>query len=171
MRRDKLSICQSSCHDPDQANSCCCRRPGLRRYSRNRRMQRIATLNQFELRNFVFMNGQESYWYGGYDTDSAITLSDQYVYPSSSPITQKFTFKTQPGASASFTGFSQFRLFAKYTGQVIATADLPQVQGGKLITTPTSEAETPKPSSADQSMSLLRILGVLGLSLILVLIF
>lgn len=80
------------------------------------------------LRNFVFFNGGESYWYGGVKGSiDAITMSDQFVQPSAFPANFTYDLTQRAGAQANFNGINQLRLFAKNLNLIIATVDLPDV--------------------------------------------
>ena len=79
----------------------------------------------FGVRDFVFINGDESYWYGGYKGSSdGFTLSQQYIYASANPSTQRFPLVQTAGAQTNFNGFNEFRLFSKNLNLVVATADM-----------------------------------------------
>ncbi|KAI9207444.1 uncharacterized protein BJ171DRAFT_565781 [Polychytrium aggregatum] len=103
----------------------------------------------FVVHNFTFYGSPpgQVLWYGGSPGSSvAITVSDDQVIQQvgnlDSPV---FTLRSQPGSQASFSDFTELRIFAvDPVNQLIATAQIRQVA------TSTSQ-QPPAPPSASQS--------------------
>ena len=101
-------------------------------------------LIQFGTRNFVFYNGGESYWYGGYKgSGDGATLSTTFVSPSASPANFTFQLRQDAGAEMNFNGFNQFRLYDRTNNRLLATADVTESSSG----TSSGTASSPKTSN------------------------
>jgi hypothetical protein len=104
---------------------------------------------RFRVQNFVFINGGESYWYGGNrGNPEGITASDTNVTPSAFPANFTYELTRRVGAEANFNGFNQLRLFERHTNVVIATVDFPDA-AAPAPTGATSPSSTPLPSTPE----------------------
>jgi hypothetical protein len=119
----------------------------------------------FGVRDFVFQNADASFWVGGYKgSGEAMTLSNEQVQASATSSRQTFNLRQEVGAEANFDGFNQFRLFARGTGLLIATADFPargsvtpasstSAASGTNTATTTSLATTTRSTTTSSSTS------------------
>jgi hypothetical protein len=108
------------------------------------------------LRNFVYYNGGETYWFGSNrGSNDGITLSDTFVQPSAFPANFTYDLTQRPGAQANFNGINQLRLFERNRNIVIATVDLPDLpapSGGATGTAPSAARASANPSESPMNV-------------------